>query len=94
MQISFDVDGTQATFHWTGFIANAKITIDQEVIKLQSPLRLSNQVDFRTQRTWQCQLHDHEIKVVKKRPLLLAGIRKSSFTVAVDGIVVASATGR
>jgi hypothetical protein len=94
MQMSFDVDATPATFHWTGFIASAKITAGREVIKLQSPWRLSSQFDLRRQRTWHCRVHDHDIKVVKASPILLAGVRKSSFTVAVDGAVVASAMGR
>jgi hypothetical protein len=94
MQISFEVGGSSATFQWSGFIGSAKMTTGDEIVTLQTPLRLSSQFDWRIERTWECRLHDHEVKVIKVRPRLLAGIRKSSFTVAVDGIVVASATGR
>ena len=92
--MTFDVDGGPATFHWTAFIMSARITVGAEVIKLQSPWRLSSQFDLPRQRTWQCQIDDHEIKIVKERPILLAGVRKSSFTVAVDGTVVASTIAR
>jgi hypothetical protein len=94
MQITFDLDGTPATFHWTGFIMSAKITAGDAVIELQRPWRLSSQFDVRMQRTWECRVHDHEIKAVKARPLFPAGIRKGSFTISVNGAVVASAMGR
>ncbi len=94
MQIDFTVGEAPAEFLFNSAIGKAELKLGQETIELQNPLRPSSQFSFRLTKTWTVTKDGHEITIVKRRPLLVAGFRKSSFEVSVDGTVVAEATGR
>lgn len=64
-----------------------------QVIGLQSPADIGAHFSCSLTRTWSHWVGEHEVKIVKVRPLFLAGFRANDFTVSVDGRVVAQARG-
>jgi hypothetical protein len=93
MQISFDVEGVPAEFRRNSQTGRAELRVGDDVICLQSPLRLSTHFDFRTRQVWRRRVGEHDIEIVKVRPRIYGGLRPSSFTISVDNNVAAEATG-
>jgi len=94
MQIDFTVGDKPAEFLYSSTTGKAELKLGQEIVELQNPLRLSSQFSLHQAKSWTTETDGHAIAVVKQRPLLVAGFRKSSFTVSVDGEVVAEVAGR
>jgi hypothetical protein len=94
MQINFTVGDAPAEFLYSSATGKAELRLGQETIELQNPLRLSSQFSFSQTKSWTTEAAGHAVAIVKQRPVLAAGFRKSSFTVSVDGDVVAEVTGR
>jgi hypothetical protein len=93
MVISFDVAGVPAEFRRNPHTGRAELRVGDEVIRLQSPYQLSTQFEFRTKRAWRCRVGEHDIEIVKTRPVMSGGVRPQSYTISVDNTVVAEATG-
>jgi len=72
----------------------AELHVGFEVIDIQSPFRLSTHFTVRTRTGWRYEVYGHEVEIVKVRPRVWGGVRANSFTVAVDGQVVARASGK
>jgi hypothetical protein len=64
-----------------------------ETIVLQSPLNVTSHFDVKLTRQWQCSVKGHDIRIEKKRPLLLAGFRPQMYRVFVDGELVQERRG-
>ncbi len=94
VKLEFSVDGQSATFTRNATTGRAELHAGSAAVVLQSPYRLATHFSFRTQRAWQVRVDSHNIEIVKSRPRLWAGFRANSFSVAVDGVVVATATGK
>jgi hypothetical protein len=93
VELAFEVDGTRAQFRRKASVGTAELTIGTEVFILASPRKVSTHMEIATRRTWQHRFNDHDVVIEKVRPLLFGGLRPNSFTVTVDGAVVAEATG-
>ena len=81
-------------FRRSSVTGRADLLVGDEVVALQNPYRVSTHFAFKTERRWNVSVSGRDIEVVKGRPIFLAGIRKNSFAVLVDGQLVAEATGR
>lgn len=93
MQISFDVAGTPAEFRWNNMNGKTDLRIGDEMIELQAPLAPAALISVSLKRRWHHRAGEHEIEIIKVRPLFLAGFRRNAFTVKVDGVVVAEKKG-
>ncbi|HEX3539848.1 MAG TPA: hypothetical protein VHT75_05330 [Acidimicrobiales bacterium] len=94
MKIDFEIAGVPARFvrnDWTG---RAELVAGDETVCLQSPRELSTHFDVHTARVWRHRVGDHEVAIEVVRRRLFGGLRPMSFTVSVDGAVVAEATGK
>jgi len=94
VRIAFHVGDKPAEFRRNGNTGKAELRVGGEVLLLQSPLSLTAHFDFRTRNEWRRTLHDHEVAIVKIRPRVLGGVRENTYTVEVDGKVVATARGK
>lgn len=93
MQISFDIAGTPAEFRRKSSTGKAELLVGDDVVTLQSPLRVSTHFNFKTTQTWRCEVGGHVVEVVKVRPRFVGGFRESSYTISVDDNQVAAAAG-
>jgi hypothetical protein len=93
MMISFDVAGVPARFRRNAWTGSAELRVADDVVVLQSPLRLSTQFNVHTSVVWRHRAGEHDIVIEKVRPRLFGGFRPNVFTIAVDGKTVAEATG-
>ena len=93
MQISFDLAGTPAEFRRKSSTGKAELLVGDDVVALQSPLRVSTHFNFKTKQTWRCDVGGHVVEIVKVRPRLVGGLRESSYTITVDDTQVAAAAG-
>jgi hypothetical protein len=93
MVINFDIAGVPAEFRRNPHTGRAELRVGDEVICPQSPYQLSTHFEFRTKRVWQRRIGEHDVEIVKTRPLMYGGIRPQSYTISVDNTVVAKATG-
>jgi hypothetical protein len=94
MQIDFDIAGQPATFSRSATTGRAELLVDGAVTLLQDPMKFSTHFDLATEQSWVCDVAGHQVKVVKRRPQLVGGFRKNTFTISVDDAVVAAAEGR
>jgi hypothetical protein len=94
MEIAFDLGGRQAVFRRNGMTGRTAIIVDGETVTLASPYSPFTQFEVSTHKTWRRRIGDHDVEVVKDRPLLVGGMRKNSYRIVVDGHEVAAATGR
>lgn len=93
MRIPFELDGGPAEFHWNNVTGRAKLTVGGQTVGLQSSYAPSSHFSTSLKRVWRQPLGNHVVEIEKLRPLLLAGFRPNSFTVKIDGCVVAQARG-
>jgi hypothetical protein len=94
VEVSFVAGGLPSTFRRNDVTGRAELQVGDEVVTLQSPFRLSTHFDVRTTRAWRRTVGGHEVEIVKLRPRAFGGARRNSFTISVDGVVVAQATGK
>jgi len=94
MEITFAVDGQPATFTRSDVTGRAELRFGEHTVQLQSPLRPTTHFDLRRRVAWRTRVGYHDVEIVKTRPALFAGLRANAFSVAVDGVVVAEATGK
>jgi hypothetical protein len=96
MQISFDIAGTPAEFRRKSTTGAAELVIGEQgekVVELANPLHPSTHFSLSTEQTWQCQVGERTVEILKVRPRVVGGLRESSYTVLVDDEVVATANG-
>ena len=93
MKIDFDIAGRPASFDRSAATGRAELVVADETTQLQDPLRFSTHFDFETEKTWDCEVDGHHVTIVKRRPRVVGGLRKSAYTVSVDEQVVATAEG-
>ncbi|MET0921121.1 MAG: hypothetical protein ABWY77_07980 [Acidimicrobiia bacterium] len=93
MEISFEVAGKPAEFRRTATTGAAELVVGDEVVKLANPLNPGTHFSVKTEESWKTQIGDTTVEIVKKRPLLVGGLRNNTYTVLVDDDVVAIATG-
>ena len=89
MELSFDVDGTRATFRRNPETGRADLVVGEEVITLQSPFRLSTHFELRTKRAWRRQIRGHDVQIIRTRSRMMGGLRASTYAITVDGDLVA-----
>ena len=94
MEVNFAVAGAAATFRWNSATGRADVMVGDDHVTLQTPAKLSTHFQLGTRRTWKQTVGGHDIEVVKDRPRMFGGLRPNTFTVSVDGKVVATAMGR
>ncbi len=94
MEISFDIAGTPAEFRRKASTGAAELVVGDEVVKLANPLNPATHFSIKTEETWQCEIGDHAVEIVKERPRVVGGLRDNTYTVLVDDDVVAIATGK
>ena len=94
MRIAFTAGETGAEFRRSAMTARSELRVGDEIVPLQSPFRVTAHFDIRTRTVWRRSVGDHEVEVARSRPRLFGGLRRSSYTVAVDGVIVADAIGR
>ena len=92
MQIEFLIGGQPATFS-RSYAGRAELRVGEAVFILQRLSQLSTHMSVRTRRTWNVRVGDHDVEIVKRRPRFWAGFRPNFYSVAVDGLNVATATG-
>ena len=93
MQISFDIAGTPAEFRRQSSTGKAELLVGDDVVALQSPLRVSTHFSFKTTQKWRCEVGGHVVEVVKVRPRFVGGLRENSYVITVDDNQVAAAAG-
>jgi hypothetical protein len=93
MEICFDIAGVPARFQRSWQTGLAELHTGSDVICLASPYWLSTHFRVRRRRVWQVQVDGHDVEIAKIRPRISGGVRPNSYTVSVDGQVVAEATG-
>jgi hypothetical protein len=93
MQISFDIAGTPAEFRRKSSTGKAELLVGDDVVTLQSPLRVSTHFNFKTTQTWRYEVGGHVVEIVKVRPRFVGGLRESSYTISVADNQVAAAAG-
>jgi hypothetical protein len=94
MHLTFVVGGEPGEFRRNPRTGRAELRVGDDVMCLQSPFRLSTHFDFRTRVGWRRRVGEHEVEIVKVRPVAFAGLRQNTVTVTVDEVVVAEATGK
>lgn len=94
MLIRFEVATVPAEFRRNSMTGRAELTVGRETLNIASPWRPSTQFQLRRTKSYSCRIDGHNIEIVKRRPQFMAGFRKNSFTVLVDGEIVAEAHGR
>jgi hypothetical protein len=92
MELAFEVGGRHATFRRDPWMGSADLEVADEVVRLQSPLRLSTHFNRWTTRCWRQSFGGRQVEVVMQRPRVFGGFRKKTFTVRVDGTVVVHTT--
>ena len=93
MQIAFEVAGAPAEFRRDAVTGKTLLKVGNEIAEPENPHSLATGFSFRLRRTWRYRVGDHGVEIEKVRPLLFAGFRPNSFTVRVDGTIVAQAQG-
>jgi hypothetical protein len=93
MQIKFTVGEDPAEFVRSPTTGKAELKLGESTVELQDPMKFSTHFTFKKTTSWTAQPAGHEVTIAVKRPLWVAGFRKSTYTVSVDGAVVAEATG-
>jgi hypothetical protein len=93
MKLSFDLAGTPMQFERSTWTGTARLRIGDEIVGLQSPFRPSTHFNIHTEQVWRHQAAEHTIEIRKVRPRFFGGFRPNSFTISVDGTIVAEATG-
>ncbi len=92
MRIEFDVAGTPAEFSWSGGTGRVELRVGDDTVLLESPFWLSTHYRaVRTIHVWHTGDAEHVVELVKVKPRLKSG--PCAFTISVDSIVVAEATG-
>ena len=92
MRIEFDVAGTPAEFRWSSAMGRVELRVGDDAILLESPLWLSTYYTaVRTIQVWHGGDVDHVVELVKVKPKFKSG--PCAFTISVDRVVVAEATG-
>jgi hypothetical protein len=94
MRIHFRVGQARAEFRYNALTGRADLQLGQRTVQLQSPLKFSTHFQLGKVKSWTAQDQGHEVTIVKRRPRLVGGLRNNSFTVSVDGTVVAETSGR
>jgi hypothetical protein len=91
--LEFEIGGTKAEFFRDSSTGRAELRHDGQVIGLASPYNPLTHVSLGTTQEWRRQVAGHEVEVVKVRARWAGGLRSHDFTVRVDGVVVAKASG-
>ncbi len=92
--MAFSVGETVAEFRRSAMTGRSELRVGDEIVPLQSPFRVTAHFDIHARTVWRRSVNDHEVEIVRSRPRLFGGLRRSSYTVAVDGLLVAEMTGR
>ena len=71
----------------------AELQVGDEVVQLTNPLNPARHFSVKTEETWQCQIGEATVEIVKEQPLVVGGLHDDTYTVLVDNDVVAIATG-
>ncbi len=93
VQLMFEIDGKPAEYRRNPNTGRADLIVGDQVIPLQSPYSLGTHFDFKTRRAVKRTVDGHDIEVVKLRPRAVGGLRENTYTISVDGRVIAAATG-
>jgi hypothetical protein len=94
VEIAFTLGEQPAEFRRNSMTGRAELRIGDDVTCLQSPFRLTTHFDFRRRVVWRRQVGDGQVEIVKTGPRVFGGVRRNSYAVAVDGVVVAEVTGK
>jgi hypothetical protein len=93
MHLEFNAGGAQAAFTRNPDTGLAELAWNGETQRLQSPWNPLTHVSFSTTRSWERTLGGQVVVISVTRPRMAGGLRDNTYTVAVDGTVVAEATG-
>lgn len=93
MRLSFEVDGQQVTFRRDPWLGRATLSVGGEVRVLDRVLDPATQLGIQTTRVRSAGVLGHEVVVTKIRSRLFGGLRRQSYSITVDGSVVAEGTG-
>jgi hypothetical protein len=91
MKIMFDVGGSTAQFRRNLLTAGVHVIIDGDDQLLLNPWRLETQFSISNVRRWSIPHAGHMIEIQLVRPWVLAGLRRRSCTIWVDGQLAAQA---
>jgi hypothetical protein len=94
MQISFAVGGVPSMFRRNPWTGRADLQVGDGIVPLQNPMSLSTHYNVHAKLVWQHSVAGHEVEIVRVRPRFFGGLRPNSFTIVVDGSVVAQVTGK
>jgi len=93
MRLAFEIDGHTVEYSRNWVTGRAVLNTGTETMVLQSPTNFTTHFDVTLTKEWQCSVQGHAIRIEKKRPLLLAGIRPQTYRVFVDGELVQERKG-
>jgi hypothetical protein len=94
MKINFTAGDRAASFERHDMTGRAELRVGDEIVPLQSPFRLTTHFDFRTRAVWRHTIDGHDVEIARNRPRWFGGLRTSTYSVTVDGHVVATGTGK
>ncbi|MBV9514934.1 MAG: hypothetical protein JO280_12980 [Mycobacteriaceae bacterium] len=93
MKITFNVGESSAQFHRDPFFGVANLVIDGQKSTLASLSQLGTSYDLRTTKVWTVSHGQHTVEIEKVRPQWVGGLRPNTYTIKVDGAVVATSRG-
>ena len=93
MHLEFDVAGSPAAFTRNPDTGLAELQWGGDTQRLQSPWNPLTHLSLGTTRTWQRTLGGQAVVISVTRPRMAGGLRDNTYSVTVDGAVVAEATG-
>ncbi len=92
MHIQFEVAQVPAQFRWNNIQARAELRLGEAVTVLQQPADPTCYASPDPVRAWHHEQDGHRIEIVKQR-MPADSRRRSTFTIRVDGQVVAEEAG-
>lgn len=92
MVIDFRVDGAPARFIWSWWTGKTVLRVGDQTIQLQRPQGLGTHFEPARTRTWNREVDGHDVQIVKTKSLI-GPFGGNAYTISVDEIVVARASG-
>lgn len=91
--INFELDTEPCQFRWSGWSGRAELDVAGETVLLQDPRDPTTHYSSGLVRVWSHAVGLTTVRIEKRRPRAFAGFRDNHFTIQVDGVVVAQASG-
>ncbi|MGD0190003.1 MAG: hypothetical protein ABSD74_04600 [Rhizomicrobium sp.] len=93
MELTFEIDGTSVKFSRDWFTGRCTLNTGSGDEILESLWNPATHFSVKLTRRWQRSIKGHDIVIEKVRPLLLAGFRRQTYRLFIDGQLVEDRKG-